>query len=117
MRPGMECPRSLLASFNPESSLFSSACVNSILILAPGPRMRRGTIGKWWHAELHGQLGAAPHLRASLRMLFNSKIAANQHRLEPQVQTHLRNLTHGLAGKIRHRDAPAFFGPHGHFGS
>src|SRR5260221_11422577 len=102
MPPGLEWPRSLFACFELESLFFSSVYVNPILILASGPRVRLSVLGglrRRRRAELHCHLRAAPHLGPSLRMLFNSKIASNRQRLEPEVQTHLRNFAHRLARK------------------
>src|ERR1700719_3867848 len=122
MRPGMEWPRSLFACSALESLFFSSVYVNPILILASGPRVRLGGLGglrrrRRRRAELHGHLRAAPHLRPSLRVLFNSKIASNHQRLEPEMQTHLGDFAHRLAGKIGHGDVTALVGSHGDFTS
>src|SRR5712692_1569700 len=100
MRPGMDWPRSLFACSAVESLFFSSVDVNPILILVSGPHARFRGLRRRRRAELHRHLRAAPHFSLSLRMLFGSKIASNQHRLESQVQTHLGDLAHRLAGKI-----------------
>src|SRR5260370_6906449 len=120
MRPGMEWPRSLFACFALESLFFSSVYVNPILILACGPRARLSVLGglrRRRRAELHGYLRATPHLGPSLRVLFNSKIASNHQRLEPEMQTHLGDFAHRLAGKIGHGDVAALVGSHGDFRS
>src|SRR5258707_13616403 len=120
MLTGMEWPRSLFACFALESLFFSSVYVNPILILASGPRARLSVLGglrRRRRAELHGYLRAAPHLGPSLRVLFNSKIASNHQRLEPEMQTHLGDFPHFLAGKIGHGDVAALVGCHGDFRS
>src|SRR5260370_41209441 len=116
MRPSMEWPRSLFASFAVESLFFSSVCVNPILILMSGPPVRLGGLPRR-RAELHGHLRSASHLGPSLRMLFHSKITSNQQRLEPEVQTHLRDLPHPPPRKVGHGDVAALVGGHGDFGS
>src|SRR5258708_25981104 len=115
MRPGMEWPRALIDCFALAALFFSGVYVNPILILASGPRARLSVLGglrRRRRAELHGYLRAAPHLGPSLRVLFNSKIASNHQRLEPEMQTHLRHLAHRPAGKIGHGDVAGLLRSH-----
>ena len=49
--------------------------------------------------------------------LLRCKTASNQHRIQPQPQAGLRNVTHRLPGEVRHWNIAAFIHGHGHFGN
>src|SRR6267154_880996 len=93
------------------ASCTCSSWLNPIFILMPdSPEGLRNFCR--WCSELHGYLRAPPDLRSRGRRLVCCKTAANQNRLEPQLQAHFRHSAHRLPGKIRHLDVPALIHSH-----
>src|SRR6266481_3931868 len=79
--------------------LVSSIWLNPILILIPdSPARPRFLLERC--PELHGDYRAASHLRSRRRRLIGCKIAANQHRIEPQLQSDIRHIAHGLPVEV-----------------
>src|SRR6266481_6514647 len=95
------------------ASCTCSSWLNPIFILMPDSPLRLRNFCNWC-SELHGDLCAPPHLRSRGRRLVRSKAAANENRLQPQLQADFRHFTHRLSGEIRHLNVAAFIHSHRH---
>src|SRR5438552_2604750 len=95
------------------ASCTCSSWLNPVFILMPDSPERLRNFCRWC-SELHGYLRALPDLGSSGRRLACCKTAANQNRLQPQLQTHFRHFAHGLPGKIRHLNVSALIHSHSH---
>src|SRR5216117_2998924 len=95
------------------ASCTCSSWLNPVFILMPDSPERLRNFCRWC-SELHGYLRALPDLGSSGRRLACCKTAANQDRLQPQLQTHFRHFAHGLSGKVRHLNVAALVHSHRH---
>src|SRR5579859_7642511 len=99
IREGAESSRPSSAWFVLELRASSSIWLNPVLILIPVPRAGlRILLG--WCPELHGDFRASPYFRSRCGRLIQCKIAANQHRIETQLQGNIGYLAHGLPTEI-----------------
>src|ERR1700722_2525985 len=86
--------------------LVSSIGLNPVLILIPDSRAcLRFLLERC--PELHGDSRAASDFRSRRWRLIGCKIAANQHRIEPQPQSDIRHLAHGLPAEVRQLNVAA----------